>query len=88
MASYTKNVDAALDVLGRCDGDLIGESDDARELIMALCDQRGLSVDDQERIREIVVARAEWWAAAVHDTDDPDCGCDDCVEYAEDGRHG
>ncbi len=76
--SYTKNVDAALEALGRCEGDLIGEGVDARELIMALCDQRGLSVDDQERIRKIINARAAWWAAAVHDTDDPECPCEDC----------
>jgi hypothetical protein len=36
------------------DGDWIGDTDDARELIMGLIDQAGFSLQEQERFRKLL----------------------------------
>ena len=51
---YTPEIDAAIDAILKVSFGLIGVEDKARQLILALCDQAGVSLKDQKAIAAIL----------------------------------
>jgi len=54
---YGQLVDRAIDILAAISTSLIGDTKEARELILALCDQEGATIKTQQAITELLSLR-------------------------------